>query len=142
MLASATHWFIDSTFYTVPTEFYQLMNILIFNPNTNLYIPVAYALTSHKSFKLYLNLFLDIAKLLGNTDQDIKVTIDFEKGLRQALKVVFPKIQIIGCQFHFSQCLRRKAQKLGLLKENSLKETEKYRLAHENKIREYKQNVL
>jgi len=39
---------------------------------------------------------------------------DFEKGLRNALNMVFPEAEIIGCFFHYTKALWKKAAKLGL----------------------------
>ena len=38
------------------------------------------------------------------------ITTDFEKGLRNALKKQYPAARLIGCWFHFSQALRRRAK--------------------------------
>ena len=39
---------------------------------------------------------------------------DWEIAPRNALKEVFPQIGIYGCWFHYTQCIWRKTQKLGL----------------------------
>lgn len=40
--------------------------------------------------------------------------VDFESGMWQALKSVFPTKSIQGCVFHWSKAVWRKAQELGL----------------------------
>ena len=46
-----------------------------------------------------------------------KFHIDFEIAVIEALKIVFPHSEIEGCLFHFSQCIWRKIQKYGLVKD-------------------------
>lgn len=52
----------------------------------------------------------------------VSVTTDFEKALRNALKMIYPNVQLIGCWFHYAQALRRKVKKItgfaGFLKSN------------------------
>jgi hypothetical protein len=42
------------------------------------------------------------------------VSLDFEMGAIQAFLFCFPTIKIIGCWFHFGQCLFRKIVEIGL----------------------------
>lgn len=39
---------------------------------------------------------------------------DFEKGIWQGLRAVFPQVAMHGCAFHWAQAVYRKAQELGL----------------------------
>ena len=43
-----------------------------------------------------------------------KITVDFELGLLQAVKLQFPTAKIQSCFYHYSQSIWRKVQKLGL----------------------------
>lgn len=57
--------------------------------------------------------------LFGTLDKEWKLkpkslTTDYEKGLRNALRLMYPEAQILGCWFHYCQCIRRKALSLGL----------------------------
>jgi len=70
---------------------------------------------------MYIQLFWDIAKLLPYSKK-VKITVDFEMKLIEALNFIFD-CEIHGRYFHFSECLRKKAQKLGLLGEKNEKET-------------------
>lgn len=36
------------------------------------------------------------------------MTTDYEKGLRNALRFMYPEAKMPGCWFHFCQCIRRK----------------------------------
>ncbi|KAH3787858.1 hypothetical protein DPMN_165989, partial [Dreissena polymorpha] len=40
--------------------------------------------------------------------------VDYEAGLWQAIRAVFPQPDIHGCAFHFGQALYRKVQEFGL----------------------------
>ena len=42
------------------------------------------------------------------------VTADFELAVIQSLEMQLPGIEIQGCHFHFSHCLWRKVQALGM----------------------------
>ena len=46
-------------------------------------------------------------------------TVDFEKPLINALKIVFNKSIAIGCYFHYTRALRQKGRELGLLGESN-----------------------
>ena len=60
------------------------------------------------------------SKLTNNVKEIIikltTLTCDFEIVLINAISEIFKNIFKIGCYFHHKQCLRRKAQKLGLMK--------------------------
>ena len=46
--------------------------------------------------------------------QPSQVFVDFEEGAIRAFKEEFPGVQVKGCHFHFTQCIWRKIQELGL----------------------------
>lgn len=112
MLANAQHWFIDSTFYIVPSSFYQFLVILIFEETTNLYMPVCFALASRKNEDIYKRIFRDVKEFILEKQYEMKrITIDFEKAQKEAASQIFPNTNFIGCKFHFLQAIRRKAEK-------------------------------
>ena len=43
-----------------------------------------------------------------------KIVIDFERAMWTAIQRVFPEIIVRGCSFHWSQCIWRKIQNVGL----------------------------
>ena len=122
MLGNSDHWYLDGTFFVVPNGSYQLINIAIYDNLSDIYIPLVWALTSHKTYDLYINLFWDIAKLLPAMKK-LRITVDFEQKLSEALKVIF-ECDICGCYYHFSECIQKKAKKLGLLSGDREKETQ------------------
>ena len=113
LLANSDHWYVDGTFSSVPNNFYQLINISIYDTLSNMHIPLLWALATHKSCDMYMHLFWDLAKLLPNVKQ-LRIRTDFESKLMAVLELIFDS-EICGCLFHFAECLRRKAQKLGLM---------------------------
>jgi len=101
---------VDGTFYVVPNGFYQLINIAVYDILSNTYIPVLWGLATHKTYELYVQFFWDVAKLLSSIKK-IKITVDFEQKLIDALKHIFD-CDICGCLYHFSQCLEKKPKNL------------------------------
>ena len=122
LLSNSDHWYLDGTFFSVPKGFYQMINISIFDSLSGLYIPLLWALATHKSYEMYVQLFWDIAKLLPRATK-LRITVDFETKLIEALEFIF-ECDICGCYYHFAECLRRKAQKLGLMSTEYEKETQ------------------
>ena len=53
-------------------------------------------------------------KLKLKFEPGIEIMIDFEIGAIEAFSEQFPSAKIIGCYFHFGQCLWRKFVELGL----------------------------
>ena len=112
LLANSDHWYLDGTFFSVPSDFYQLINISIYDTLSGMYIPLLWTLATHKSYDMYMHIFWDIAKLLPISKR-LRITCDFESKLMEALTKIFD-CQICGCLYHFSECLNKKSRKLGL----------------------------
>ena len=110
-LAEVQHAFYDGTFFCVPVLFYQLFSILaVFRDKA---LPVASVLMTGKSEALYRKVTAKILELAPDLAPDTFMG-DFERASRNALESSFPNARFIGCQFHYSQALWRKCQKLGL----------------------------
>lgn len=54
---------------------------------------------------------------LGKTLKLNRILIDFEQAVASAVTKMFPDCEISYCHFHFSQCIYRKIQGLGLAKD-------------------------
>ena len=106
----------DATFHTVPSLFYQLWNIL--GRHGNYSFPLVHVLMTCKKAFLYHKVLQKIKELVPNFTPE-KAMGDFESSPGEAFKTTFPECEIGGCQFHFSQSLFRKIQKLGLTDEFS-----------------------
>ena len=122
LLRETTNIFIDGTFDVRPKEFKtqkgQLLNFLIWDPVTNVYIPVLHVLMNGRKeydytilFKI-IDVFFEIKKV---TD----VYVDFEFSISNSLEKWRPGINIHKCFFHYTQCLVRKMKELYLNYENS-----------------------
>ena len=110
----------------VPVGFYQLLVILIYEEDSDLYLPASFILCSHKNSDIYSKIFQDLRyNVLRNSLEIERMTIDFEDAEKEGIQNAFPDVVLIGCKFHLNQALLRKAKKKGLLKsknENITKE--------------------
>ena len=120
--------FMDGTFYSCPKNYYQLYNIIGKEKKTGIIIPISFILMSHKSYSLYYHVFNNIKTLILKNkieykEKELKFMMDFEKSSRKAIKSIFPESILLGCFFHFTKALWKKAKKEGLCKKLYMKET-------------------
>jgi len=116
LLKNSIHWHLNGIFYVVPERFFQLLVILIYSEDTDLYIPVCFVLCSSKNKEIYAQIFRDLSvNILHQEAQVERITLDFESAEIQGIKTVFHQVELLGCKFHLQQALRRKAKKLGLM---------------------------
>ena len=83
---------------------------------THLYIPAIYAVVNNKSEFTYKAIFQYVLNNLVDIEfknYKITITMDFEKGMINSIKNVFPNARLVGCHFHFMQSLIRNSKKLG-----------------------------
>lgn len=79
---------------------------------------------TNKSQAAYTHLFQTIEKSFSL--RPIFISTDYEKGLRNALNNQYPAAELVGCWFHYSQAILRKAKKIkGLLQFLKLDENAK-----------------
>lgn len=55
---------------------------------------------------------------------------DFESGMRNAIRQVYPTCDIRGCYFHYSQAIRKRGQKITGFYEKIVADKEMHRLFH------------
>ena len=106
--------YVDGTFSTCPSLFRQLFTINGFVGGQQ--FPLVYGFLPNKSRADYNRFFTIVKQEMQNsglTLQPSAVMEDFELTLIQAVELQFPSTRIMGCYFHFSQCLWRKVQALG-----------------------------
>ena len=123
-------WVMDGTFETAPNfpKFKQIFVIVGVDAEHRSF-PLVWSFLSHKTPKCYLEgvllplrqALLDyIAQCDSDFDIDeIKAKIcvtDFEKGISNAIKAVFPNFSVYGCMFHWKQAIKFKVDKIGLAK--------------------------
>ena len=127
-LAASDLIFIDATFRTSPKHYYQMLNILCKDRESNSNIPVVHIPMSHKTSFLYDKVFDSINKISNdlsieiNLDKKTCIT-DFELSLRKVLREKYGGIKLRGCFFHYVKALWSKAKKLGLCTKKNLPRT-------------------
>ena len=105
------HWFLDGTFKTAPSIFFQLytMHALVSERT----IPCVYALLPNKSQATYTMLLQQLMTINGNLNP-VTIMVDFEQAMINSVHQVLPNTQVKGCFYHFSQNVYRKIQEHGL----------------------------
>ena len=100
------------------------MVVLIYDDDTDLYMPACFILCSHKNTDIYYKIFKYIQENIMISQYNLqRVTLDFEESLREGIHQAFNGLTFIGCKFHLNQAIQRKAKKKGLLSSNLEKET-------------------
>jgi len=64
LICEAKEWYMDGTFKTCPRKYYQCLSLLIYNPETDLYIPVCHCLMTNKTELSYIN-FLEVCNKIS-----------------------------------------------------------------------------
>lgn len=120
LICTSQHLFVDGTFSTFPSIFYQLFSFHFLLGNTN--FPALFCLLSDKKASTYIELLQIITNIASHHHLDFApkhVYCDFELAIFRAFCTVFPSIRVHGCYFHYTQSLYRKIQNIGL--DNSFK---------------------
>jgi hypothetical protein len=112
-LSASVQMYVDATFKVCPFNTYQLIVVLAEVAGSPR--PIAFGLMPGKKQKQYEAFFhfLKYAILRHENARrnPISVMSDFERALRNAIKVIFPSTKLLGCNFHHLQALRRRAMK-------------------------------
>ncbi|CAN7998426.1 unnamed protein product [Ixodes hexagonus] len=109
--------FIDGTFFSCPSLFYQLVTISAVKEGLS--FNIAYFILPGKSQEVYVSAFTNFKTALDALRAPLSLSVvrtDFELALIQAFLFVFPGIRHQGCHFHFAQGIWRKVQEFGLAK--------------------------
>ena len=109
--------FIDGTFRIVPHPFYQVLIIMIYCSEVEVYVPVLYILMTCKTEWAYRHALHETYVVSRYKFHPFSVTCDFEKGLHNAVRFQYDSAIINGCLFHWKQALRKKMSKLKIKKE-------------------------
>jgi hypothetical protein len=121
VLRGEGHIFLDGTFRAAPPPFKQCVIIVAFDAATNLFIPCVWALLTSKSEYLYCCLLHELIVLLEYRWMPKLCTVDFEKGLINAVQHEFSQSKMVGCFFHFKQALFKRMRRMGLPKKEIAK---------------------
>ncbi|CAF1129387.1 unnamed protein product [Brachionus calyciflorus] len=116
ILKKTKQFHIDGTFKSTPKIYYQTYGIYCWFLNQM--FPAVFVLLSEKTGRIYkkkkLNLLKEACFAKDINLNPEKLVTDFELASFNAFKFHFPGIKVVGCQFHFAQCIRRKVDTLGL----------------------------
>lgn len=115
LLSQSKTYYMDGTFKTTPKQFYQLFIIHVFKFDTM--IPVIYALLPNKTeatYERFFNLLKRKCDQLSMPLQPDIIQCDFEAAVINSATNCFNVVRIRGCYFHYSQCIWRSVQRLGL----------------------------
>ena len=114
---------LDGTFKTAPNIFVQLFTILGLRhragrPNEEVALPLVYALLSSKAQALYkevLQAVRDVVTQFNIADcVPSRIITNFELGIINACKGVYPSVPTSCCYFHLSQSIYRRVQEAGV----------------------------
>lgn len=114
MLYTVKEFFVDATFKACPQPFKELVSIhgdIGSSTETTRVVPFIFALLSSKKQSAYETMY-DIIKSCFPQFQPATLHCDFEIAHINALLLMFPGINIVGCYYHWHRCLWRKANLL------------------------------
>ena len=104
-------WYADGTFKVAPPLFRQLYTI--HGERFGKIIPAIYALLPNKREETYVRLMDALLGIRGDL-QPLFVMTDFEVAALNMFNDTFPFVNLVGCYFHFSQCIFKRIHANGL----------------------------
>ena len=113
----------DGTFKITPSLWYQTF-ILAGEVVPEVWVPLIYAILPDKqktSYEAMFEILLEAVEAQNLALSAEWFLSDYEDNIRNSFAVYFPKTQIKGCQFHFSQALWKRVNKANLRSEYSKK---------------------
>lgn len=118
LIGKISEVFVDGTFQSCPSPFAQLFTIhgnVNSSTETNGVVPLVFALMPNRKTESYILVFRLIkAQVPGFNPK--KIHCDFELATMNAIRQIFPAAKMIGCYYHWSRCVWRKAKRLGHMK--------------------------
>lgn len=104
------NYHVDATFGVVPNgKFKQLLIVHIAHEEHA--FPLVYVLMTNKSEEAYTHVFRYIEENVFHMAPTSFMS-DFERGMRNAFRTVYPGCIIYGCWFHYCQAIRRKSTQM------------------------------
>jgi hypothetical protein len=102
-------FFVDATFDCVPCPFYQCLIVMVYHDETSAFVPVLYALMTHKNETLYWHVFSAVVYCSEWKIRARTYTTDFEQGLMNQMAHQFEGdgAKHVGCLFHLKQAWRK-----------------------------------
>ncbi len=97
---------VDATFYLCTPSLspcYQCLIVMVYDNHTSSYVPVVYALTTHKNTSLYCQVFF-LLKVITQGKMVVRTYMsDFERAEMSQLAIHFPEATHVGYLFHLKQ---------------------------------------
>lgn len=125
LLCQSPTWFVDGTFKTSPSIFTQIFAIMGLRMRQSptetegVALPMVYAFLSHKTEAQYTQVLEAVRAAV--TEFNVpgqcvpqRIMSDFEKGILNACKTVYPQAQVRACFFHLGQSVFARIQQEGL----------------------------
>lgn len=116
-LQSMNLFFVDGTFFSIARPFYQLYTIhadIGSTADKTVIVPIIFVLLPDKCQSTYVHMFEMIKDNIPEF-QPKKIKIDLETAAINAIKEVFPLVDISGCFFHFHKALWKKGKQTGVV---------------------------
>ncbi len=117
VLSACTSWYADGTFKAASNTLFTQIVFVVGLTALGKAIPCLFGLLPNKEKETYLHL-ANCLKLEMNKLPDIKdksIMMDYEKGLITAFKTAFPSVAMVGCEFHWKNCLQKRIATDGLM---------------------------
>jgi hypothetical protein len=118
VLAGCKSWYIDGTFKSAENTLFSQIVFLIGLTNMEKAVPCVFALLPSKEKECYARLaecvkteLLDMPKVEMES-----IMMDYERGLLNAFSESFPAAAVVGCEFHWKSCLRKRIASDGLMR--------------------------
>ena len=107
----------DGTFKICPKLFYQVFILMALYGG--IYVPCLFGLLPDKSEDSYIRFYgmlwaYNDKNGLPNDFQNQFFMCDFEQHIRTSFLLYWPYVRVLGCYFHYSQCVWNKVKKNGL----------------------------
>ena len=102
--------YVDGTFDVCPKGCEQMITIHVRKKGMDAAVPVLFIFAQAKSEIFYTYLWMVIANLIVPELLQVRklfVACDFEQAMHKALRIIFPDVEIVGCQFHLLQAVSR-----------------------------------
>ncbi|CAF4124927.1 unnamed protein product [Rotaria magnacalcarata] len=107
--------YMDGTFSKAPPHFMQIY--IIHGIKHDACIPCVFAMTVNKKAITYRQIFSELKHLASERGKHFLpnlIVIDFESGVIPVIKTEFPSSKHYGCYFHYTQCIYKRIQQLGI----------------------------
>jgi hypothetical protein len=117
VLSGCSSWYVDGTFKAASNTLFSQIVFVVGLTDLGKAVPCLFGLLPNKDKETYLRL-AGCLKQEMDTLPEVKVKsimMDYEKGLITAFKTAFPSVALVGCEFHWKNCLRKRIATDGLM---------------------------